>query len=331
MLLVALLRGAAARTPSRQQQVPVFRSTATLVNLSFLVRDADGGLVNDLGKDDFLVLEDGQPQEIRWFSRESQLPLSLAIELDCSGFGPSALGERGLNLLDFLRTALRAGDKAAMVTYVGPPGIGAVVADWTSDWDYLAHRFDVHRQRAPCGKASLEKTIRDGIAMLQSGSRQELALDRIGDSLELVTKQVQRLGMGRRAVLVTNDDQEDGSTLRNEQVAALQALDAIAYVVLVPKLVTGSTDAAAGSAPPARPRDMRGLEKWAAETGGSVLRTADIGWAFDQIAQELRSQYTIAYSPTNSKADGRYRAIEIKTLRPGLVVRARKGYVAPRD
>jgi VWFA-related protein len=281
-----------------------FSSDVKVVNLLATVRDSSGAIVRNLTRDDFRVEEDGRPQTIRYFSRESDLPLTIAILVDTSRSVHTVVEPERLAAERFFEQVLREDrDLAAVVHFDISVG---VLQGLTSSRDKLAAAL-----------AGLRVQTR--IATL------------LYDAIRQTSDQTMRNQSGRKAIVLLSDGQDNGShTSLASAIEDAQRADTIIYSILftpVPKRPGG------GQRNPARARNAaRGkstMERLARETGGeSFAVSADdpIDRIYARIEDDLRSQYSIGYTSDRSANDRKYRSLTVSTTRPGLIVRAREGY-----
>ncbi len=300
--------------PERGQQPIV--TTVDLVNMVFTVTNRRGKFVTDLGKQDFQVFEEGEEQQIEFFSQETDLPLRIGMLLDTSNSIRNRLRFEQEAAIDFLHFVIRRKkDQAFLMTFDSEP---AVVEEYTDDVGTLQEA--ILRQRAG-GATALYDAIHYACSqrLMQPPPPQ-------GDNPEV------------RRILVVISDGEDsmiyGKSLR-EALDACQRAEAAIYAI------STSTDwmAFRGSDKEQAPEKYhftqgdKILRQLAEETGGRAFypyRREDLAESFTDIGEELRSQYSLAYVPTNRIADGRFREVEIKVKHKNLTVRSRKGYYAPR-
>jgi Ca-activated chloride channel family protein len=273
------------------------RVNVDLVNILFTVTDEKGRLIPDLPKEAFQVEEDGRRQEISRFSHEITLPLTLALLIDSSPSVESILGLEQQTAMEFFRDVLRTKDLAMVINFDRSVNL---LQDFTPQLGLLEKAINSIR-------------IGGGTA--------------IHDAVFLACDEKLKYEAGRKAIILISDGADTVSKLKmKEALEAAQRADAIIF---------GISDRAGGSFYHAFERDDGTLKKYAEETGGRALfpsKPQDLKKAFDAIQQELRSQYSLAYNPSNTARDGSYRAIKIlSTQSKGLKIRARKGYYAPRS
>ena len=292
----------------------VIKSRVNVVQVFFNVKDKHGALVPGLVKDDFQILEDGKAQTVKYFSAESNQPLTLGILVDTSGSQERVLGmEKEMGAL-FLNRILRDTDQAFLINFDVNVELGQ---DFTNSKKLLKDALEktkINTGGASCGGIG---GIGGGpFPCSSSGPRGTLLYDAVYLSAhDMLYKEV-----GRKAVILLTDGEDQGSRIKiREAIEIAQKADTICYVILAADrgaiMGFGNSD----------------MHKMTEDTGGRVIDVGNkpekLRDAFDQIAQELRSQYNIGYTPSNSTADGGYRKLEIKT-KPDLKIQARKGYYA---
>jgi len=296
------------QTPLPQQKTPAITSTTGLVHLVATVMDRHRDFVTDLDQADFKVLEDGNPQQIRYFGRETDLPLRIGVLLDTSNSIRPRLDFEKDAALDFLQHVLRRNkDEAFVMTFDNEP---EVIQDYTGD---LAQLTDaIRKQRAGGGTALNDAIFLAATKMINApvpkGANPEF----------------------RRILVVISDGNDNLSDhALSESVDATIRAEAVIYCI------STNTDWLALEGDKPHKIHVEGgdkvLEQFADQSGGRVFypyKVDDLAQSFVDIGEELRSQYFIAYSPNNPQASGVYRKIDVQTDRKGLVVRTRKGYYA---
>lgn len=273
--------------------------------------------ITDLQKENFKVLEDSEPQKITNFSRQTDLPLRVGLLLDTSNSIRDRLKFEQEAAIDFLFNVVRRKkDQAFLMTFDSEPSI---VQDFTDDVGQL--RDAILRQRAGGGTALYDAVYMACQQLLTNPPRSP------GASVEV-----------RRILVVISDGSDTQSTrARGEALEMAQGAGVAIYAI--------STSTQWVSATEERDRvkrldrkyhkneDDKVLEEFAQETGGRAFfpyHVDDLAQSFLDVGDELRSQYSLAYVPSNRVADGKFRKIRIEVDRKGLIVRARKGYYAPR-
>ena len=299
-------------SPAQQQgEPPVFRKNVNLVTVYFNVKDKHGALVPNLTKDAFQLTEEGKPQTIKYFSAESNQPLTLGILIDSSGSMQNMLPEEKIVGSDFLRSVITDKDLAFVLSFDISVDL---LQDLTSDVHLLSRGLDKAKINVGSGGGGGVPGIGQGPIPI-SHPKGTLLYDGIFlASDEMLSKQV-----GRKAIVVMTDGVDQGSHEKlKDSIEAAQKADTICYVLLISDPRYGSD-----------PHDMSQL---AEQTGGRMITVNNpnkLGEAFKQISNELRSQYSIGYSPSDPRHDGSFRKIEIKAK--DLKVQARKGYYAPSE
>jgi VWFA-related protein len=291
-------------------QAPVIKSQVSLVNLFATVRDKSKRIVPDLKQEDFRISEDNQEQKIAFFSREVALPITLALLLDTSGSEQdmlSAIQEAGSG---FISRVIRKGDEALVMSFDSNVDL---LSDFTDERGQLERairksRINVPDQGSMAGNPG------------PIGSRQ-ITGTALYDAIYLACSEKLATEAGRKAIVIVTDAQDEGSKVKLEEaVEAAQRTDTVIHILLVADPRYGGNSGVA--------------HKLAEETGGrmiSVRSEKKLAEAFDEISQELRSQYTLGYYPSNPARDGKFRKIKVETNNHDLKVLARKGYYAPKE
>jgi VWFA-related protein len=302
--------------PESDEKVQTFKLGANIVQLFFNVKDKHGALMPNLTKDDFEIAEDGKPQTIKYFTAESNLPLTLGILIDASGSQRNVIDMEKEVGGAFLRQILTDKDEAFVISF-------DISVDLLQDFTR-----DVHRLQAALNKAKVNVDYTSGGIpgmgggpVPQHNSPGTLLYDAVYlSSHDMLAKEV-----GRKAMILLTDGEDEGSKLRiQDAIEAAQKSDSIVYVLLcADRGFYGSMGMGYSGA-----GEMKKLTE---QTGGRVVNVGNkfdkLKEAFDQIAAELRSQYNIGYTPTNSKIDGTYRKLEIKS-KQSYKIQARAGYYA---
>jgi VWFA-related protein len=301
LCVASLAGGLAFASPPGQIRVQV-----NLVNLFATVRDKHKAIVTGLKQDDFQVYEDGQLQEITNFSAESNLPITLGILIDTSGSeyymlsGEKEAGSR------FLGRVLRKGDLAMIMTFDTDVDL---LADFTDDRGLLDRAINRAQINVPVGGVIVQGPLPS------SGS----GGTNFYDAVYLAAHDKLSDEAGRKAIVVLTDAEDTGSKLNlQDAIEAAQRTDTVVHILLV---------AADGG-------DQNVAKRLTDETGGRMIivrSEKNLEQAFDQISEELRSQYTLGYSPTNKKHDGSYRKIKVEMKNKDYSVLTRRGYYSPNN
>jgi VWFA-related protein len=300
---------AAGAEPEDGQQIETLKVKANLVNMYFSARDK-GGFITNLHKEDCTVLENKVEQPIKNFTQEKNLPLTIGILLDTSGSQQYVLPLEQDSGARFLKEVLKPKDEAFLISF----DINVdLLADYTNSPAQL---------RRAINKASINTGTGSGSVTGNGAARGTLLFD----AVFLAANDKLRQEAGRKILVLLTDGGDQGSqeTLKSS-IEAAQKANAIVYVILIADRGNFGTFGSIGAS------DMRRL---ASETGGRVIDVGNNGKkleeAFDQIQDELRTQYLLSYTPLNPKADGTYRKLDL-TCGKGLTIQARKGYYALAD
>jgi Ca-activated chloride channel homolog len=280
----------------RADSVLTIRKRVDEVNLLFIATDKHGKFVRNLNENDFTILDDHKPpQSIVNFSRQTDLPLHLALLVDISGSVRSRFDFEQDAAVSFLQQIVRTNFDQALVA--GFNSQTTITQDFTDNVALLAN--GVRRLHNGGGTAlydAIYKVCHD-------------KLNRDPDGRPV-----------RRAIIVVSDGEDNQSQHSEaEAIAMAQRAQVIIYAI--------STDDSG--------LILRGdwiLDQLADATGGRAFfpyKTKDVKNSFAAIEDELRSQYIVSYHPADFEANGRYRPIEISAVKKDLQVRARKGYYAP--
>lgn len=297
-----------------QEPVATFKANANVVQLFFNVKDKHGALIPNLTKDDFTIAEDGSPQTIKYFTAESNLPLTLGIMIDSSASQTNVLDMEKEVGGAFLKQILTDKDEAYVISF-------DISVDLLQDFTR-----DVHRLQSALNKAKINTDFTSGGIPGMGGGPVPVQNPKgtlLYDAVYLSAHDMLAKEVGRKAMILLTDGQDEGSRLKlRDAVEAAQKADAIVYVLLCADRGFYGGFGYAGEG------DMR---KMTEETGGRVINVGNkfdkLRDAFDQIANELRSQYNIGYTSTNTKMDGSYRKIDIKN-KQSYKIQARAGYYA---
>ena len=306
------------QTTNSDQNLPTFKSQVNVVNLFFNVKDKHGALVPNLTKTDFQVLEDGKPQTIKYFSTESDEPLTLGILIDSSASQTRVLDMEKEVGADFLRQVLRPKDLAFVISF-------DVEVDLLQDYTNESHQLRVALDKAKINSG----TPCTGIPGVGGGPLPGSCSPKgtlLYDAVYLASYDKLAKEVGRKAMILLTDGEDQGSRERiQDAIEAAQKSDSIVYVLLIADRGFYGFGGYSGD---------HEMKKMTADTGGRVIEVGNkrekLQDAFDQIAKELRTQYNIGYTPTNSKLDGSFRHVEIHTTEKSLKVQARTGYYAIR-
>ena len=301
----------------QDQSVETLKVNVNVVQLFFNVKDKHGALIADQTKDDFEVLEDGKPQPIKYFTAESNLPLTLGMLIDSSGSQERVLEMEKEVGGAFLNEILRDKDLAFVLSFDVNVDL---LQDFTNSTRRLRAALNSARINTGGGGGCGGVPGLGGGPVPCAGTPKGTLLY---DAIYLASHDELSHEVGRKAMIILTDGEDQGSQLKvKDAIEAAQKADAIVYVLLIADRGFYGLGGYSGDA---------AMKKLAAETGGRVIevgnKTEKLKQAFNQIAQELRSQYNVGYTPTNTKLDGTFRRIEIRSKK-GYKVQARSGYYA---
>ncbi len=287
-----------ANSDDPQSALITIRKRVDEVNVLFIATDKRGKFVRDLNQNDFTILDDHKPpQAIINFRRETDLPIELGLLIDVSGSVNSRFDFEQNAATSFLQHTLRAKFDKAFI--VGFNSHSQLAQDFTDNVQLLS--AGVRKLHSGGGTALYDAIYR--------ASKEKFLKDRPDHPI-------------RKAIVIVSDGEDNQSEFsRAQAIEMAQRAEVIIYAI--------STDDSGLVM-----RGDRVLEQIAEATGGRAFfpfKMKDITHSFAAIEDELRSQYVVSYKPANFDADGRYRSIEISTLKKDLQVRARKGYFAPQQ
>jgi VWFA-related protein len=301
LCVASLAGGLALAAPPAQIHVQV-----NLVNLFATVRDKHKAIVPGLKQDDFQIYEDGQLQEITNFSAESNLPITLGMLIDTSGSEYFLLSAEKDAASRFFGRVLRKGDLAMVMSFDTDVDL---LADFTDDRGLLNRAINRAQINVPVGGIIVQGPLpTSGTGGTNFYDAVYLAAhDKLSDEA------------GRKAIIVLTDAEDTGSKVKlQDAIEAAQRTDTVVHILLV---------AADGG-------DQGVAKRLTDETGGRMIvvrSEKNLEQAFDQISEELRSQYTVSYTPTNKTHDGSYRKIKVEMKNKDYSALSRRGYYAPNN
>jgi VWFA-related protein len=269
----------------------------TRVNILFTVTDKKGRFVTDLTKSDFDVVENKKPQTIQQFTAESDIPLRIAILVDTSNSIRDQFRFEQQAAIRFIQSVLRPKEDRLML--VSFDSAAEMVSDLTSDQKKLEEGIKSMR---PGGGTALYDAI-------YFAAKEKLMMDQPRDKF-------------RRAMVIISDGEDTESRMSRDQALEMaQKADVVIYAIST-NITREDKDG---------DKVLRYLTE---ETGGQAFfpfKIEDLDQSFENIANELRHQYNIFYRPEPLKTDGLYHQVTVRTKgRKDLIVRARKGYYAPK-
>lgn len=301
ILLVAGSSAGFAQPVAAKIPEPAIKVDVDVVNVLCTVYDKRGALVQDLAKDDFEILENGRRQEIRYFARDTDLPLTVALLVDVSGSVRALIEAEKGAAEKFFEAVIHPSDQALLV------GFSSSIVLWQD--------FTPSVERLSGALARLRAVPFHGLPPQGLPMPGTLLYDAV-----LVTARDKLAGVsGRKVIVVISDGLDNGSVNHSEDaIAAVQSANTAVYGICYQSGFSGC--------------DF--LKELAGPTGGRMFQAgrkmalADI---FHTIEAELRSQYALGYVPQDRTHDGAFRKLQVRLRRHGLRVQARKGYYARRD
>src|SRR3954454_7072223 len=315
-----------------------FTTDVKVVNLFANVRDKKDQIVKNLTKDDFVLDEEGRPQSIRYFSAESNLPLTVGLLIDTSGSTRTVLPDERDASDHFLRQVLRPKDDRAFVIHFD--------MEVELLQDLTGSREDLERSLGELGTATMRR--RGGYGGGRGGypggrggrypggggggRRTGGGGTQLYDAVYLGADEIMRKQSGRKALILLSDGEDNGSrTTLSSAVEAAQRADTLVYSILFTdnEFDMRPIRTAARRAGYELPDGKKTMRELAGQTGGrffEVSRKMPINRVFEFVEEDLRNQYSLGYSPDPPAAPGAYRRIHLTTRQKGLIVQTRDGY-----
>jgi VWFA-related protein len=320
LLVIALATALIAQAPpgkapsaNASDQLPApIKVDVDVVSILASVRDKRGGLVANLEKNDFTVLEDNKEQAIKYFTRETDVPLTIGLLIDVSGSQRNLIGIERNAATQFFSKVLRPKDEAFLISFGEE---AELLQDYTSSARLLEEGLN-HLQ------------VSSGVGGLHPGPVPTVGQPRgtvLYDAVYLAATDKLRGEVGRKVIILITDGVDQGSRLtRNQAVEAAQKADAVIYSIdYYDPGAYGPFGFGGGG--------ESELRRMSDETGGHVFkvdRKHPLEEIFQELQDEMRSQYAIGYTPINEVKDGSYRRLDVRTSNKEYKVQARKGYYA---
>jgi VWFA-related protein len=310
--------GQSQNDQAEDQSLSTLKVNVDVVQLFFNVKDKHGALIPNLNKENFDLFEDGQPQTIKYFKAESDLPLTLGMLIDSSGSQMRVLDMEKEVGGSFLESTLRSKDEAFVISFDVDI---TLLQDFTNSVSRLRHALNEAKINTGGVGCSGGPIGPQGPIPCSSTGQRGTALY---DAVYLASHDEFSHEVGRKAMILLTDGEDKGSRLKiKDAIEAAQKADAICYVLLIADRGFYGFGGYHGDAE---------MKKMTQETGGRVIEVGNkiekLRQAFDQISQELRSQYNIGYVPTNTARDGSFRKVEIRPKQGDYKIQARSGYYA---
>lgn len=321
------LPASATPTPTPDEQVieeeEIIKIETEAVNVLFTAQDKNRRLLTDLKQSDVRILEDGQSQEIVEFSRQVDLPLSLAILIDTSASQERTLPEEKAAAKSFIQSVIRpAKDEVSIVSFTGE---ATLEQGMTNNISRLSRAIDRVEFVPPSGYIG-GGVIAGGTPPLSGRNQMTQGSTAIWDAIWVTSDEVLKTAPDktRRAIILLTDGVNTfGDKKFDDAVQAAQRSEAVIYAIGIGDNFYDGVDEGT-------------LRKLSERTGGRAFfprDEAELRKTFTQIQIEMRSQYLLAYTPSNDKKDGSYRKIQIQLINPELnkqkvTLSHRQGYFA---
>lgn len=310
-------------TPPIDEEDGVIKVETEAVNVLFTAQDKDRRLLLTLKAEDVKIFENGQPQEVTAFARQVDLPLSLSILIDTSISQQRTLPEEKAAAISFVESVVRpAKDEVSIVSFTGE---STLEQGMTNNMTRLRRAIDRVQFVPPSGYIG-GGVVAPGTPPISGDNQAIVGSTAIWDAIWVTSADV--LGPApektRRAIILLTDGEDTSSRKKlDEAVNAAIKSEAVIYTIGVGDDFYGGVNKGI-------------LNKLSERTGGRAYFPRDereLREAFKQIQEEMRSQYLLAYEPSNPEKDGTYRKIEIQLTNPELVkqkvkVTHRQGYFA---
>ena len=303
-----------------EEPVATIKMNVNLVDVIFTVKDRAGNLVPHLNRDDCTVSEDKVPQTLKNFAAEAHQPLTLGILLDTSGSQQRVLPLEQDAGSQFLERVLKPKDEAFLLSFDVNVDL---LQDLTGDQRLLERAMRKAEINTAGGNGAA------GIPGLGGGTIPTIGKPKgtlLYDAVYLAATQIMNQETGRKAMILLTDGEDEGSRTKiNEAIAAANRSNVMVYTILIAdrgfygNFGMGYTGYSA-------------MKKMTEETGGRLIDVGNNGKkleaAFEQIEEELRTQYMASYTPSNTKMDGSFRKLSVECRGDGMKVQVRKGYFA---
>jgi VWFA-related protein len=307
-------------TAAEDVPAATLKMNVNLVDVLFTVKDKSGSLVPHLTKDECTISEDKTPQTLKSFVAETHLPLTLGILLDTSGSQQNVLPLEQDAGSQFLQRVLKSKDEAFLVSFDVNIDL---LQDYTNSPRLLARALSKAEINTAGGNGA------GGVPGLGGGPVPTIGDPKgtlLYDAVHMAASRKMNQESGRKAIILLTDGEDQGSRVKiNEAIAAAQKSNVIIYTILIADrgFYGGFGMGYSG---------YSAMKKMTEETGGRLIDVGNNGKkleaAFEQIEDELRTQYVASYTPSNTKLDGSFRRLSVECRGDGLKVQVRKGYFA---
>ena len=351
-----------------QDSVSTVAVDVKVVTLPVTVRDKHGKIIRDLTKDDFTLQEDGRPQDIRYFSQDTNLPLTLGLLVDTSRSQTGVLeAERNASRSFFDQMLVQPKDKAFLIHFDREVEL---LQDLTSSREKLQAALDLLKTPSDRERSNDPNDSDDS----RSGSGSHHGGTQLYDAVFLASNELMKKQPGRKAIIILSDGVDRGSkTYLDAAIESAQRADTVIYSIYFsePRREDrgdhdrrgggmgrgggwpgggGGWPGGGGGYPGGGGRGGQGggqrrsdephadgkkiLERVSKETGGrffEVSKKQTVGEIYSSIVEELRTQYNLGYTPDKESAASGYHHVQLATKNKDLTVQTREGYYADRD
>ena len=296
----AFLSVAAAAALAKAQDDAIFKSDVKVVSVLATVRNKQGAIVRDLSKDDFTILENGRPQTIKYFSRDTELPLTIGLMVDTSTSQTKVIeAERGASFR-FIDHILREGkDKIFILQFDMSVSMRQPLTDSRPKLEEALSLVDIPTEKQLRAGGWAPGTI-------------------LYDAVVQAAKETMQKQQGRKAMILLTDGVDTGSDHSvNDAIEAAQRADSLIYSIYF-----------SAEGPSGRPI----LKRMSQETGGSFfeVKKQNFEQVFDLIQDELRSQYSLGYISDVPVRISEFRKLQVGLNQKALLIQSRGRYWAQR-
>ena len=344
---VALGRAALAQNSAENASEPdaKFSTDVKVVNVLATVRDKQGKIVSDLGKDDFDLAEDGRPQTIRYFTRETDLPLTLGLLVDTSLSQRMVLGEERDASRRFVEKVLREDrDQTFLIHFDHDTELLQDLSSSRNKLDHALDNLELPDDARPQSRGG-GGLIPEEVGAIQGGGggrRSNLHGTTLYDAILLASDELMKKQQGRKAFILLTDGVDNGSKEPlYRAIESAQRADTLVYSIYFTGEESrpqtsfggggfGGRRRGGGFPPPRveRPDGKKILEQISRETGGGffeVSKKLSIDQIYDRIEEELRNQYSLGYTPDRTDAGTGFRRIAVTIKQKNMIAQTQQG------
>src|SRR5947209_4507527 len=324
-----------------QQPTATYSVKVKVVNMLATVRDKHGQIIRSLTKDDFTLEEDGRPQTIRYFTRETDMPLTLGLLVDTSRSQLRLLDEERTASHSFLDQMLRENkDNAFLIHFDSQVELLQDATGSRQKLEQALADVNMSREEQPVSGSPGSWPGGGGHRHGGGGGSSAAAGTLLYDAVFLASDELMKKEQGRKALIILSDGMDQGSKLSLETaIAAAQRADTMVYSILFadPQFYNqgpfggwGGHRGGWGRFPQEdHPNGKHIVEKLATDTGGrffEVGKKQSIEQIYAQIQEELRNQYSIGYTPDRPNPGSGYHKLHLAAKQKDMIVQTRDGY-----